>query len=367
MNILIISYGIKEYDGRLIEIRNVAKKLGECHVVCCSKEKTKSVDESIIYIGKGKYLSVKHLIKFFIISVYSAIKMKKIDILIADNFFASIPVLVINKLFNPSIVIQDVRELYFIEEIKKLWARFLSKCETKLMKESDIVLCANRHRAHIMMEHYKLQKEPIVFENIRFLTGEYDENSLDKKYEGVFKYKYNIISTGGLSVNRKTDDLVASIKHLTSDYGLFIIGDGTINDKKQIKDIILSDDLSNVHLLGKVPMNELKYIVQHCDIGVVHYHKNDLNNQYCASGKVYEYLAEGLPIVTTENIPLQDFCQKTGVGIADDSFYQGIKEIANLLDTYKDRVKGYISEISVDNNNTNVAVEIKRQISEREK
>jgi hypothetical protein len=128
--ILIISFGIREYDGRLSELRNVFNKIGQSYTLCCSRNKERYLGETVVYIKKRKYLSIINYLKFFILSLVSATKIKNIDILVADNMFSSIPALIIRKIYHPLVVIQDVRELYFIDEIKKNWAKCLSKYET---------------------------------------------------------------------------------------------------------------------------------------------------------------------------------------------------------------------------------------------
>lgn len=363
MNVLLISYGIKEYDGRLTEIYNVAKKIGDVTLVCCGNSKCSNVKEKIVDVNKSKYLSLRLYISFLLTCLKAAKEMGGIDILFSDNLFASIPALIIRKLFKPKVIVQDVRELYFYKDIKNISGRLFCKYETVLMKKSDVVLCANYHRSKIMFEQHKLKTFPLVFENIRFLTGEYDKKVLDEKYSNCFKYKVNIVSTGGLSVLRTTDKLVFAMTKLSNDYGLYIIGDGTDEDNRIIQYIIDTNNLTNVMLIPKVPLEELRYIVQRCDIGIVSYHKKDLNNKYCASGKVYEYLAEGLPIVTTENLPLKDLCVKYGVGESDDCFYKGIVKVSNNMSDYRQRVESYVSSISVDKNNSKIACEILKIIN----
>ena len=89
--------------------------------------------------------------------------------------------------------------------------------------------------------------------------------------------------------------------------------------------------------------DHLKYFIENSQVGMVTYHQHDLNNKYCASGKIYEFLFEGKPVVTSTNPPLADFCGKYGIGIAEDN-YEPVSY--THLDVYKRQSLNGISQIS---------------------
>lgn len=355
MRIFLISYGIIDYDGRLRELLNVCERIGEVNVACCT------IDEDKKYFGieHRKHMSLSTYIHFlfYVLRAYRA--SKPYDIIVADNFFSALPVMLIKNRKNK--IIQDVRELYFINSVHGK-SKILISLELCLMRKADVVLCANNERADIMKEKLMLRRRPIVFENIRFLSGTYNDDDMEKKYANFFGYRFNLLSTSGLFMARDTDKLIMSMTHLTKDFGLFFVGDYSKADYDEVERICRENNLTNVHVLGKVPANELLYIVRKCDIGLVHYHKNDLNNKYCASGKIFEFLHEGIPIVTTENPPLKSFCKQNRVGVADDTFYNGIIEVANNYEHYTQNVKNYIKNISVDDYNRSISVQIMKAL-----
>ncbi|MBQ7038207.1 MAG: hypothetical protein IJN61_03755 [Clostridia bacterium] len=351
MKILLVSYGTIEYDGRLQELVRVAEHLGEVTLCCCAKEPT----DGLCAVGNSA-LTMKTYCRY-LRYVLRRTRGKRYDMIIADNLFAAPPALLLRFLKRPRYLVQDVRELYFAEKMRGK-GKVFAVAERVLMKKASVILCANTERAEIMHREFGLKKQPLVFENIRFLSGEYDKTELDKKYEGVFRYPFNLVSTSGLFMERDTDKLIESMKNLDERFGLFFVGNSSDADVRRMNEIMEEYGIERVHLIGKVPMTELLYIVRRCQIGMVHYHKRNLNNHYCASGKIYEFLHEGLPIVTTENPPLKSFCDEHKVGLADDGFSGAVMAIAERYDEYQARVKAFADTVSVDAYNREVAASI---------
>jgi glycosyltransferase involved in cell wall biosynthesis len=53
-----------------------------------------------------------------------------------------------------------------------------------------------------------------------------------------------------------------------------------------------------VFLHGPIPHVEILKYMASCDIGTAFYNRSNLNNYYCASNKVFEYIALGKPLLT---------------------------------------------------------------------
>ena len=73
--------------------------------------------------------------------------------------------------------------------------------------------------------------------------------------------------------------------------------------------------LPNIHLLGARPYLELPEVLRGADVALVPYAINDLTRSVFPM-KVYEYLAAGLPVVTT---PLPALAETAGVVVAADA------------------------------------------------
>lgn len=351
MNIFLISSGIWEYDGRLRELTKVAKQLGSTKYLTGGnsfKSKQDNNHITILQSGVAGYLSLIYK------SIIEAIKFKKIEVLLIDNRKAIIPGLIIKLLRKPKNIILDVRELYTSKEVTHLTGKIGCYLETIMIRKADIVICANKYRSSIMKEYYELEQEPLIFENIRKLE-DVNKNffkELDEKYSNLFKKNtVKIISTSGTSISRTNDKLVNAMKKLDDRYELFLVGGGSEIDGLKIRELVKKNELNNVHFIDKVNAGELQYLIKNCDIGIVNYHQKDLNNKYCASGKIFEFLLEGLPIVTTENIPLMEICNSNNIGISDNNYWRAITTVAENYNYYKENVKVFGENINAEENN----------------
>lgn len=366
MNILLISYGIYEFDGRLRELIKVSKKIGDTkYITRVNSFASKKEDDHLIF-KSSKFFEY---LLFNIFTFLKSLKMNRLDVLFLDNRKSIIPGLFVIFFKKPKVV-YDARELYFFEEKETLIGKIGCFFEKIIINKADIIISANKYRSKIMKKYYRLGKKPLVYENIRKL--EYDKNisinEFKRKYDKYFSSNTTkIISTSGCNISRNNDKLVESMKDLDSSFELFLVGESSDSDKRFIKKIIKKNNLKNVYIINKLETNELKYFIQNCHIGIVNYNKSDLNNKFCASGKIYEFLFEGLPVVTTDNPPLVDFCKQYKIGVYDNKFKFGIKKIKDNYNIYKNNVKNFVDKLDVDNNNEKLATKISEILISKER
>ena len=182
MNILLVSYGDYDYDGRLRELCKVFSSMGELYVLCRSSSKINNPNYCIY--KDNSYLR-------FVRFAYKYSKFVKkhlnIQIIVCDNRKSVIPGLIIKNKCKIKFVIQDCRELYFVKDAKRIVSKLGCIIEKPSIKKADLVICANSYRADIMKKEYNLSKQPIVFENLRKLefSTDVDLRALSMEYERV--------------------------------------------------------------------------------------------------------------------------------------------------------------------------------------
>ena len=348
MNILMISYGEYEYDGRLRELHKVSKQLGK--TILFSNGTTRESDGHIL-VNASSYL------KFIKKVVKEGKKLDSVDVIFLDNRKSILPGLLLKKHFKNAKIILDCRELYLSKYVKHFAGKVGCLIEKRGLKKADAIICANEERAVFMKDYYKLNVKPLVFMNLRALSFSSTENEIGSKTKFADINKpgeIRIVSTAGCDVSRLTDVLVTNLPKVSSPCRLFLIGSSTEKDKKTINDICAKNNIHNVEIIEKLNQDDLKALIDYCHIGVVSYHQNDLNNKYCASGKIYEFIYEGLPVVTTTNPPLQHFCEQFNVGCSSDSFYDSINQLVQNYGAFKKRVLSFCNNNSIVDNNNNL-------------
>lgn len=357
-NIAVISFGDYDFDGRLRALIDNFSQLG--NVYCFTRGTAKINTESVNY--SGGYL------KFIYLCVRYVKKMNKKAILnavILDNRKATIPGLILKRLMPALFYIQDCRELYLLNETHSLVGKLGCIFERKMIKKADIVVCANEDRAERMVSEYGLFTQPLVYENLRQLKYSSEKARLDAK-KRLSKYIHDgeirVVSSSGCNIDRTNDVLVANFDKVKSRCRLFLVGDSNPKDIKVINQLISEKGLKNIEILGRLNQAELKYLIEQSHIGIVNYHQNDTNNRLCASGKLFEFVYEGIPVVTTSNPPLKRICERWGIGTVDDEFYNGINSIINSYMHYKKRIEEFSSHCTIADNDTRFINQIKEKL-----
>lgn len=345
MKILLISYGDCEYDGRLRELIRVFSTMGELFAFSRGHNKLAAGHKTCNATSYARF--IKDAVAF-------GKQLRSLDILVLDNRKAVIPGLLLKRAIAPKIIVQDCRELYVPSEVSHLSGKIGCFFEKRGIQKANIIICANQERAQKMQELYSLKRTPLVFENLRQLeySSEQAFEVQEKRFtEYIHQDEFRIITTSGCSISRTNDVLVRNLKNVEKPCRLFMVGNSSPVDRHTIEQIVQEEGLHNVEIIGQLDRDALKYLISVSHIGIVNYHQNDYNNRYCASGKLFEFLYEGIPVVTTTNPPLRRFCEEFGVGVADDNYANAINRILKNYGMYRNNVRDYAMHYPIENNN----------------
>lgn len=114
-------------------------------------------------------------------------------------------------------------------------------------------------------------------------------------------------------------------------YRFFIYGDGA--DREELEKKVKDEGITNVVFKEKrIPLCECAWVVSQANVNIMNYQKG-FGYMGVSSGKMFQYLAAGKPIVCNVNIAYDDVITDNNLGIARDietpeGFAQAIRSVA---------------------------------------
>lgn len=210
--------------------------------------------------------------------------------------------------------VYDAHELNLPAAGESLDARgkFFLALERWGARRADRVICANEMRALKFQEWTGRADLPTVVRNIppRFEPGPGTTMPpLAATHDGSVRLLYQ----GDMGAKRGLERWVAAMAHLPSRYHLVMAGAGPALDR--LREVALEHRVADrVQFLGRVPRDTLDPLMRVCDIGILSYPAQDLNNVFCAPNKVYEYAQCGLPMVAIGSPHLAEMMEPHGLG-----------------------------------------------------
>ena len=358
MKTLLIVYHDLYYEVRSEELLKLLKLYGE--VVLVSYANYNDAKVKCICNPKGE----KGILTFLRNSLH-AIKVEKPDMILLHDDYPMILVPYIKHHLPESIIIHDSSELRLINEkkdgsgIKSVVAKYFRYFEKWYTKKVDVVIAANDERAEIMKEYCDLKRKPIVYGNIHKIECEYDADECEKKFEGYFDdSSFVALYAGGIAEKRLTYTMVRQIGALSENYKLLIVGSVENGGEAKLEHIISNNNIKNVFYLGFVTRAELKYLFEKSHVSISAFAFDTVNNINCASGKAYEGLFLGKPLLAGINPPLKRMCEVYGIGESTEDFAAGLQKLEERYDDYIRNVEEYIKKIDFDNRIANLKIEI---------
>lgn len=199
-------------------------------------------------------------------------------------------------------------ELY---ELGSLYDRLTKK----VISRASIVTCCEKHRSALMKERYKLQKEPIVIPNKPY-DGKYnylfeiEDRASHKDIIDQFVGKNVLLYQGLIREDRPIDNIARALKKINNKKNIFVImGKADVCYIDKIKKIY-----KNTIFTGFIPAPDHLQITKYAQIGIAVYDRLNLNNEFCAPNKIYEYAKYGVPMLTSQNIGLLETIGQAGAG-----------------------------------------------------
>ena len=341
MKILFVVYEDVNNEARSIEMIEACVKMGETTVVTYY-ENEKYKDKVKFHLSKKKHNGNRRYSQFYLLARKIILKNDYDVIVLHDNYTAPLINLIKRKKKNTKIVF-DSSELDIKTKptsIKDFFAKYFQFSEKRNLRKCDVIIAANQERANIMVEYFKLKKKTLIFDNMHRIDDEYNPILVNEKYKELLKMKKIILYGGGISDTRKTYELAEAVGNLGPEFNLVVIGMATKEQKEKFME--MKKIYNNIDYLGFVPRPEFKFLLEIAYISVSMFDMNCANTINCASGKTYESLFAGVPMLTSINPPLKRLCEEHGVGVSTTNLKEGILTIDKNMEKFRKNVVEYV-------------------------
>ena len=145
--------------------------------------------------------------------------------------------------------------------------------------------------------------------------------------------KLNIVYLGSINRANHVHTLIDAAKLLQDleYYRFYIYGDGA--DREELERKVAEEGIKNVIFKEKrIPLCEVAWVVSQATVNIMNYQKG-FGYMGVSSGKMFQYLAAGKPIVCNVEIAYDDVITDNHLGIARDietpeAFAQAIRDVA---------------------------------------
>lgn len=213
-------------------------------------------------------------------------------------------------------IIYDAHEL-FSETQKGLRKIIWGLLERIMVPACHAYIQPEKNRRTYFAQKYHLPESSIALvEN--FPLGKYPfsgRNRLRKRLS-IAEDKKIVLYTGVLGAGRNIENMIRSMSLLDSQFVLVLIGPTFKGYDENLVDLV-----ANLHLQSRVkfhpaiPNVEMLDYINSGDIGLVFYENINLNNYWCASNKLYEFIFCGKPVITNDYPGLKEVVEKNQLGV----------------------------------------------------
>lgn len=181
----------------------------------------------------------------------------------------------------------------------------------------------------------------IELSRVHYINNGVDIEQFDKDYKAWPRKDEDlnnpsflkVVYMGSINKANHVHTLIEAAKHMQDldNYRFFIYGDGA--DREALVKTVADEGIRNVIFKEKrIPLCEVAWVVSQATVNIMNYQKG-FGYMGVSSGKLFQYLAAGKPIVCNVDIAYDDVITDNNLGIARDietpeAFAKAIRDVA---------------------------------------
>jgi glycosyltransferase involved in cell wall biosynthesis len=180
---------------------------------------------------------------------------------------------------------------------------------------ADIIIDVEKNRAKYRKELFKIKKEVLVI-----------PNTLPKKnvvrIKDLIKPRKSKIIYTGVFLNESLYELISITKSVSDEITIDWFAHGNQVDIEKVNQYIYDAGLKNkIILKAAIPRSELLELMQDYDAGLIIYsfkNSTNINLKYAAPTKLFEYISNGLAVISYGNPSIKNTVERHDLGICSE-------------------------------------------------
>jgi len=209
-------------------------------------------------------------------------------------------------------------ELWIKSDISSYFGRLIKLLEKFCNQRALCTIEFGEMRCEILRKENNLAKNSMVaIPNAPLGDAEFQRNFFFNSKFDIPLYQKIVLFAGGMSDDHMLTDILQSLKRWPDN--IVLVLHFTRSDKKRVdylKTIPISNNTLVYFSLDPVNYRDLRTIYSSADIGLQFFKPRIMNLKYAdwCSGKLFQYMRAGVPVITNNLPGYQDLIQKNGIG-----------------------------------------------------
>ncbi len=212
-------------------------------------------------------------------------------------------------------IIYDAHELLpeTQQGLRKLIWGFLERI---LVPACHAYIQAEKNRRTYFARKYHLPESSITLvENFPLRRYSFSGRNHLRERFSIPEDKKIVLYAGLLGAGRKIENMIQSMSLLKPQFVLVLLGPTFKGYDKKLVDLVADLKLQErVKFHPAIPNTQMLDHINSADIGLFFYQNINLNNYWCASNKLYEFIFCGKPVITNDHPGLKEVVEKNRLG-----------------------------------------------------